>query len=61
MEWIDPLKSMAILLAIFLPLEKLFPGHRRPFFRREWGTDLLFFLGQFVLWTAPVVAAKANM
>ncbi len=23
---------------------------------REWGTDLLFFFGQFLLWTAPIVA-----
>ena len=52
----EPLIAFGILLAIFFPLEKLFPAHKQKFFRREWGTDLLFFLGQFFLWTTPVVA-----
>ncbi len=54
---IDTAISFAILLAIFLPLERLFPAHRVPFFRAEWWIDLCFFLGQYLLWTAPVVAA----
>jgi len=49
------LTSFAILLVIFLPLERVFPAHRQPVLRREWGTDLLFFLGQYFLWTGPVV------
>lgn len=49
--------AFGLLLVMFLPLERLFPGHRQKFFRREWGTDLLFFLGQFLLWNAPVVVA----
>lgn len=53
---LDPLLGFAILLAIFLPLEKLFPAHRQRVIRPEWGTDLLFFLGQFLVWTTPVVA-----
>ena len=52
----EPLTAFGVLLAIFLPLEKLFPAHKQKTFRREWGTDLLFFLGQYFLWTAPVVA-----
>lgn len=52
--------SLGILLLIFLPLELLFPGNRRGpgeprGLRKEYGTDLLFALGQYVLWTAPVV------
>ena len=46
-----------VLTLIFLPLERLFPAHRQRVVRREWFTDLLFFLGQHLLWTAPVVAA----
>ncbi len=46
-----------ILFAIFFPLETWFRAHRQGMFRKEWGTDLLFFLGQHLLWTAPVVFA----
>lgn len=53
---VDSLIAFAVLLGIFLPLERLFPAHRQRVVRKEWGTDLLFFLGQFLLWTAPVVA-----
>jgi sterol desaturase/sphingolipid hydroxylase (fatty acid hydroxylase superfamily) len=48
---------LALLAAIFVPLERLFPAHAQRVARREWGTDLLFFLGAQLLWTAPVVAA----
>jgi sterol desaturase/sphingolipid hydroxylase (fatty acid hydroxylase superfamily) len=54
---LDTLASFVLLLAVFLPLERLFPGNRQRLLRAEWGTDLLFFLGQYLLWTAPVVAA----
>ena len=57
----DALVSLGVLLAIFLPLELLFQGNkpkrgRVKGIRREFGTDLLFALGQFLLWTTPVVA-----
>lgn len=52
----DAAMSFAIFMAVFLPLERLFPGHRQKILRREWGTDFLFFLGQYLLWTTPVVA-----
>ena len=51
------LTAFGLLFVVFLPLERLFPGHRQDVFRRQWGTDLLFFIGQFVLWNTPVVAA----
>lgn len=52
----DTALAFGLLLLIFLPLERLFPAHEQRVVRREWGTDLLFFLGQFLLWTTPVVA-----
>lgn len=51
------LSSFAVLFVVMLPLERLFPGHDQPVFRRGYGVDLMFFLGQYLLWTAPVVAA----
>ena len=54
-QLVDSLISFAILFAVFLPLERLLPAHRQKVIRKEWGTDLLFFLGQYLLWTAPVV------
>lgn len=53
----ETLISFALLFAVFLPLERAFPARRQPVVRSEWGTDLLFFLGQYLLWAAPVVAA----
>lgn len=47
----------AIFMVMFLPLERLFAMHRQPVLRAEWWTDLAFFFGQYVLWTAPVVAS----
>ena len=52
----DTLVSFAVLFAVFLPLERLFPAHRQAVLREQWLTDLAFFLGQYLLWTAPVVA-----
>ncbi len=53
----ETLISFAVLFAVFLPLERLYAARPQPVFRPGWGTDLLFFLGQYLLWTAPVVAA----
>ncbi len=47
--------SLAVLIVIFLPLERLFPARRQRFFRPEWGTDLLFFVGQYALWTSIII------
>jgi sterol desaturase/sphingolipid hydroxylase (fatty acid hydroxylase superfamily) len=54
---LDSAISFAILCAVFLPLERLFPARRERLLRPEWKIDLCFFLGQYLLWTAPVVAA----
>ncbi|MCR9248341.1 MAG: sterol desaturase family protein [bacterium] len=49
--------QFAVLFLVFLPLERLNPGHDQPVFRRGYFTDVLFFLGQYLLWTAPVLFA----
>ena len=41
----EPLRAFVILFLVFLPLERLFPGHRQRIVRKEWFTDLLFFTG----------------
>ena len=52
----DTLIIFVLMSIVFLPLERLFSIHRQPVLRKEWKTDLLFFLGQYLLWTTPVVA-----
>ena len=47
--------SFGLFFAVFVPLERLFSAHRQRIFRREWCTDLLFFSGQYLLWTGLVV------
>ena len=43
--------SFLFLLVLFRPLEYVFPARQgQPFFRPKWLTDLLFFLGQYLLW-----------
>lgn len=48
--------AFGVLLAVFLPLERLFPAHRQGLMREQWSTDALFFLGQYLVWATPVVA-----
>jgi sterol desaturase/sphingolipid hydroxylase (fatty acid hydroxylase superfamily) len=55
--WGSLFLPVGVLLVLFLPLEKAFQLRRQSIFRREWATDLAFMLGQYLLWTAPVVAA----
>ena len=42
--------SFLFLLALYIPLERVFPAKKQKFFRPEWWTDLIFFLGQYLLW-----------
>jgi sterol desaturase/sphingolipid hydroxylase (fatty acid hydroxylase superfamily) len=42
LDWF--LLNILMLCAVFIPLEKLAPLHRRGFFRRGWATDGLYFL-----------------
>lgn len=57
----DAALAFVLLAAVFVPLERLFPAERVRFFRAEWWTDLGFFLGQYLLWTAPVVAVLVQV
>lgn len=50
------LVSFALLAAIFVPLERVFPRHRQSVAREEIGTDLLYFLAQYLVWALPVLA-----
>tara|TARA_R110002072_G_scaffold4174_1_gene29379 strand:+ start:84942 stop:85724 length:783 start_codon:yes stop_codon:yes gene_type:complete len=47
--------SFAILLLVFLPLERLFAASKQGMFRLGFWADLCYFLGQYLLWNAPVV------
>ncbi len=52
----ETLVSFALLAVIFVPLERVFPMHRQRVAREEIGTDLLYFLAQYLLWALPVLA-----
>ena len=48
--------SFLFLLVLFRPLEYVFPAKKdQAFFRPQWLTDLLFFLGQYLLWGGLVL------
>lgn len=48
--------SFAFLFVLFRPLELVFPAKKgQRFFRREWFVDLLFFLGQYLLFSGAVL------
>ena len=47
--------SFAILLLVFLPLERLFAASKQGILRLGFWADLCYFLGQYLLWNAPVV------
>ena len=48
--------SFLFLCLLFRPLEMAFPAKKgQRFMRPEWWTDLLFFLGQYLLWSGLVL------
>lgn len=50
--------SFLVLTVVFSPLEKAFPAkHGQRYFRPEWFTDLVFMLGQYLLWGGLVLSA----
>ncbi|MCA9541155.1 MAG: sterol desaturase family protein [Myxococcales bacterium] len=64
MVWLDRLwatLSLALLTLMFGPLERAFAARRQRFFRRGFGTDLLFFLGQYLLWSSLVLTALTHL
>ena len=47
LEWVDKLLGVtifAILVAVFMPLERLVPFHDQPVLRRNWYHDLSFWV-----------------
>jgi sterol desaturase/sphingolipid hydroxylase (fatty acid hydroxylase superfamily) len=49
--------SLAILVAVFVPLERLFPARRtQRVLRPGLGLDAIFFFGQYVVWNGVVFA-----
>ena len=48
--------SFLFLVLLFVPLEKVFAAKKQPFLRPHWFTDLAFFLGQYLVWGAVVLA-----
>lgn len=48
--------SLLFLLIVFVPMEKVFPAKAKQIILRPgWRLDLLFFLGQYLLWSALVL------
>ena len=47
--------SLAFLVVMFVPLERAFQAKEQPFLRKGFVTDLLFFFGQYMLFTAAAV------
>jgi sterol desaturase/sphingolipid hydroxylase (fatty acid hydroxylase superfamily) len=51
-----------LLASIFWPLERCFPARGdQPLIRGEWVTDLLYFLGQYLIWSSLIVGAATLM
>jgi sterol desaturase/sphingolipid hydroxylase (fatty acid hydroxylase superfamily) len=53
--------SFLFVMVLLAPLERAFPARpEQRFFRPEWFTDLLFFLGQYLVWGGLVFGAIAS-
>lgn len=52
---LSALTTFGIAFLVFLPLERLFAIHHQKIFRPRYFTDVLFFLGQYLLWNGLVV------
>src|SRR4051794_40381643 len=55
------LASFGLLAAVFVPLERLFPARRQPILRGAFGTDALFFLGQYLAFNLIAIAALSSL
>lgn len=52
----DALIYLSAVSAVFIPLEKAFAVQERPVFRKEFLTDILFYLGQILIWNEITVS-----
>lgn len=48
--------SFLFLAILFCPMERVFPAKEQRILRPRWWTDLAFLLGQYLLWSAVVLA-----
>lgn len=53
--------SFGVLVACFVPLERAFPARTQAIFRRAIATDLLFFVGQYLVFTTASVAVLVEV
>ena len=54
--------SFLILAAVFVPLERAFPARsKQPVVRPAVGTDVLFFVGQYVAWSSLAVLVLSTV
>lgn len=51
--------NFALLVLLFVPLERAFQAKSQPIFRPSWPTDLAFFLGQRLLFATAAVSLLA--
>lgn len=58
---IDTGISLALIVVVFVPLERAFPARAQRFFRREFLTDLGFFLGSYLLFAGAVTLALKHV
>ena len=49
--------ALITLAFVFSPLERAFPAREQKILRSEWHIDLVFFLGQYLVWGALITAA----
>ncbi len=54
---VTALVSIAILIAVYVPLERLFPARQQRIFRPGFATDGLFFAGQYLVWSSVAIVA----
>lgn len=58
--WTTGLGFVSVAL-LFTPLERAFRASDQPIIRPRWGTDLAFFLGQYLIFNAAVVWALGQL
>ena len=53
---VPALVSLAFLMLVFIPLEKVFPAKKgQKIVRYQWLLDFCFFMGQYILWSGAVL------
>ncbi|WP_340199526.1 sterol desaturase family protein [Ascidiimonas sp. W6] len=53
--------SFIFLMAVFVPMEKVFPAKKsQKFFRSKWVLDFCFFVGQYLIWSGLILWTLNN-